>query len=106
NRGFPPPGCLGLRPIAGYRVPSRPNGITLVVAMSASQLGTRGFAGVLLEYRVGGRHYRAFSIQGGEVCVPASAVCDDSTLEAIQQRLMELLSSGRFEEAYRRYVGS
>jgi hypothetical protein len=56
------------------------HGTPLVIGVAASAPGIHGFRGVLVEYRVGGKKYRAVYGEAVTVCVPkrryAKAGCE------------------------------
>jgi hypothetical protein len=74
--GFPPPpmgsGRARPQPIAGAVVApgDYAHGTPLVVGIAASAPGIHSFRGVVLDYRVGGKKYRAVYGESAAICTP------------------------------------
>jgi hypothetical protein len=71
------PGFRGIRPVRGYSLGRAPRGAQLIYVMRADEPGIYAFDGVVVDYRVGSRHYRARIANGLKACILPAGVKRD-----------------------------
>jgi hypothetical protein len=82
--------CPGERPVVGSRTGPGIGDLRLLVHLGLTETGAGGFAGVVVDYRVGDHHYEAIYVQGGIICAPSTDDCDKfGQLSPAQDRLVQ-----------------